>query len=89
MLVGRGLRTFLVVSLMMAGPPALGCPVCDREGGRQVRAGLFNRDFASNLLACAAPFPIFLGIVALIHGGPGRRPTPDSPYLEGASDVRA
>jgi hypothetical protein len=72
-------RMFLAGALMMAGSPALGCPLCDREGGREVRAGLFGRDFAANLLACVAPFPFFLAIAALIHGSPARRPTHESP----------
>jgi hypothetical protein len=55
-------------------PSANACPVCRSATGRQVRAGLFNEDFGFNLLASLLPFPIFLGIVAAIHGVPGRGP---------------
>ncbi len=53
-------------------PAASACPVCHSETGKEVRAGLFNEDFTSNLVASIIPFPIFLGIVAAIHGFPAR-----------------
>ena len=53
---------------------ALGCPVCDTGTGQDVRDGLFDENFARNVFAVALPFPILLGVVAMIHfGWPARR----------------
>src|SRR5947209_3624417 len=60
----------LGVALLLPIPPAGACPVCDRETGRRVRAGLFDEDFAPNLLATLLPFGVFLGIAAALHFGP-------------------
>ncbi|MEW4568468.1 hypothetical protein AB1L88_11425 [Tautonia sp. JC769] len=45
------------------------CPVCNEPLGQQVRAGIFDETFGSNLVATLFPFAIFLGVVAAIHGG--------------------
>jgi hypothetical protein len=51
---------------------AIGCPVCDTATGDQVRAGILDENFGRTLLAVVLPFPILLGVVALIHfGGSG------------------
>lgn len=55
--------------LLIVAPEALGCPFCESEIGKQVEAGIFNDDFARNVLATLLPFPILLGIVTLIHFG--------------------
>lgn len=71
---GRGLVTF--GAILLGAAPALTCPLCESEAGQQVRAGIFNEDFGYNLLLTASPFPVLLGIVALIHfGWPGPRAT--------------
>lgn len=64
------LRTVLLVGSSLA-PWAVAdaCPVCQTENGRQVRAGIFNEDFGSNLLATLLPFPVVLGIAAALHFG--------------------
>lgn len=67
----------LFVALAFSAPAAHACPVCHSETGKEVRAGLFNEDFAFNVLASVLPFPIFLGIVAAIHGLPARGVRPD------------
>ena len=52
----------------------LGCPVCDTGTGDQVRAGILDENFGRTLLAVLLPFPILLGVVAVIHvGGSGRQ----------------
>ena len=57
----------------LAASAALACPVCDTDTGQQVRAGIFDEDFARNLLLTLLPFPVLLTIVAAIHFGlPGR-----------------
>ena len=61
-----------VVAPALFAPAAGACPVCHSETGKQVRAGLFDENFASNLFGSLLPFPIFLGIVAAIHGFPAR-----------------
>jgi hypothetical protein len=43
------------------------CAVCDSELGQQVRAGVFNVDFAPTTMAVLAPFPLFLLAVALVR----------------------
>lgn len=44
-----------------------GCPVCHTATGEQVRAGIFNSNFLSIAFATFLPFPLLLGIVALIY----------------------
>lgn len=62
--------------LALAPMPALAsCPVCDRDTGVQVRAGIFNEDFGFNLAMTALPFALFLAIIAAIHFGVPRRRT--------------
>lgn len=48
---------------------ALACPFCHTETGEQVRAGIFDQDFGKNLVMTLLPFPIFAGIVLLLHSG--------------------
>jgi hypothetical protein len=55
---------------------ASACPVCGTDTGEQVQAGILDGNFKSTLFAVLLPFPILLGIVALIHFGwplPARR----------------
>jgi hypothetical protein len=65
------------------------CPVCDTGTGEQVRAGILNGNFAATAATVLLPFPILLGVVALIHfGWPVRRrasevaPSSDDPTDE-------
>lgn len=63
-----------VILAMALGTTALACPVCDTGTGREVRDGLFDESFVRNVFAVVLPFPILLGVVAMIHfGWPGRR----------------
>jgi len=69
------MRTHLRVATALAlltlpGSPAVSCPVCRGETGRQVRAGLFDRDFGYHVLGAVLPFGVFLGIAAAIRFGP-------------------
>lgn len=43
------------------------CAVCDSELGRQVRAGVFNSEFAPTTLAVLAPFPLFVLAALLVR----------------------
>ncbi len=52
--------------------PALGCPVCDGETGRLVRAGILDAQLVPNLLATGAPFVVFALLAAALHFGPWR-----------------
>jgi hypothetical protein len=45
------------------------CVLCHSPVAEQVRAGTFNSSFGLRLSVIAAPFPIFLAIVALIYFG--------------------
>jgi hypothetical protein len=45
------------------------CPLCKTETGKEVRAGIVDEHFGRTLAAVAAPFPILLGVVAMIHFG--------------------
>ncbi len=57
------------------------CTLCDSRNGQQLRAGLFDGHFLSTLLFIAAPVPVFVGAVMILHlampdlsedlGGPG------------------
>ena len=65
------LRVATIVALLaFPGAPAVSCPICKGPTGRQVRAGLFDRGFATNVLGTTLPFGIFLGIAAAIRFGP-------------------
>jgi hypothetical protein len=70
----------ILIAALLASP-ARACPLCDSGTGERVRAGIFGADFGYHLLATLLPFPIFLGIVALIHHGPlrtGRTTRPEA-----------
>lgn len=45
------------------------CPLCDTGTGEQVRAGILDGNFVSTLVTVLLPFPILLGVVAMIHFG--------------------
>jgi hypothetical protein len=68
------------------------CPVCDTGMGQQVRAGIIDENFAATLVAVLLPFPILLGLVAVIHfGWPFHRQESQKPALNEAGrakDVR-
>jgi len=52
-------------------PYATGCPICETQGGREVRAGIFGADFWPTLGALAAPFLILAAGVIWYHRRPG------------------
>ena len=45
------------------------CPVCHTETGVEVRAGIFDEQFAKNVALTLIPFPVLVGVVAVIHFG--------------------
>lgn len=51
---------------------AVACPICHTEIGEQVRAGIFDADFWTNMLFVLAPFPVLLLLAAALHYGFGR-----------------
>jgi hypothetical protein len=53
--------------------PAWACTLCHTDTAKQVRAGIFNVDFAQNLAVSLLPFVLMLAIAALIHQ-PSNRP---------------
>ncbi len=62
--------TALGLVLRLGASPVRACPLCESETGERVRAGIFNADFGPNLVVTLLPFPLFLGIIYLIHSGP-------------------
>ena len=73
----------IAVQLTVAST-ARACPVCDSGTGEQVRAAILNENFAATAATVLLPFPILLGVVALIHfGWPARRRASEVP---GSSD---
>ena len=68
---------------------ATACPYCETETGKQVRAGIFNDQFWSNVTLTLLPLVVLLGIVALIYfdlswlwsktQGDGKSPAPRLP----------
>src|SRR5690349_5265967 len=70
--VARTIRSGAFAMLLLGASPLRACPLCESETGERVRAGLFGADFGSNLAVTLLPFPVLLGIVALIHFGPPR-----------------
>jgi hypothetical protein len=69
----RRFSSALFASIFLAPEAGFACPVCRSEVGEQVRAGILDENFRFHLLASALPFPIFLVIVAALHGTPKRR----------------
>ena len=67
----------------VAASVASACPACDTGTGEQVRAGIFDEDFGRTVVAVLLPFPILLGLVAVIHFG---WPRPRPPGQPGQSD---
>lgn len=67
------LGTLLVTCFLSTS--AFACPLCNTGTGQQVRAGLFDGHFGSNLLLVLLPFPIFIGIALLLYFGPPTRPS--------------
>ncbi len=63
-------RTMTLAAALLWTSSAWACPLCESETGERVRAGIFDADFGTNLAVTLLPFPLFLGIVALIHFGP-------------------
>jgi hypothetical protein len=59
----------LIVALLLPASSAPACPQCPAGVARQVRAGIYDGDFAFNLFATLLPFGVFLGITAAIHSG--------------------
>ena len=54
------MRTLAAWLLLVS--PAVACPFCESETGRQVRQGIFDRHFVDNLLLTLLPFPVLLAI---------------------------
>ena len=66
----KTLRVILpALTLLVPAPPASACPQCRAGIARQVRAGIYDDQFAFNVFATLMPFGIFLGIAAAIHFG--------------------
>ena len=62
----RHIATSALITLMMSQVVSA-CPYCDSDTGRRVAAAIFADDFWRNLLVGAAPFPVLLGIVAMVQ----------------------
>lgn len=73
------LRCSVTAAAVWLWPATLwACPLCESSTGEQVRAGIFSAEFASHLIALLLPFPVLVGIVALIYFGlpPWRKAAP-------------
>ncbi|HWE00008.1 MAG TPA: hypothetical protein VG345_13250 [Bryobacteraceae bacterium] len=76
------MRTRILLYLF-AGAAAYGCPFCHSTTGEQVRAGIFNANFAPNLIALLAPFPVFAAVVAWMYFAPPGRGSELCPRTSG------
>ena len=56
--------------LLLAASAAWGCPLCESETGRQVRAGIFDESFGTNVVLTLLPIPVLAAVVALIYYAP-------------------
>ncbi len=61
----------IALGMILPGTSAAACPYCKTAG--EVRQGIFNPSFASNLGVTLAPFGVFLGITAAIQRYPRRK----------------
>lgn len=72
-IIGRRVFAAMVtLSVLSLADPLFACPVCDTDTGKEVRAGIFDKDFSKNIVLTLLPFPIFFAIAALIYRAPGR-----------------
>ena len=60
-------RTCVMIALLSVQRAAFACVVCDSKTGHQLRRGILDGHFLTNLTALAAPFPVFLAIAALLY----------------------
>ncbi len=67
----RRLGIVIALGTVLPGASATACPYCKTAG--EVRDGIFNEAFASNLGVTLAPFGVFLGITAAIYRYPRRK----------------
>jgi hypothetical protein len=60
--------------VLLGASAASACPFCNGgpAGVNQVKAGIFNDEFWLRATIVLAPFPILLGLVALIYFWPQR-----------------
>ena len=65
----RRIATCALALSTFAAAECAACPVCHTETGKEVRAGIFDDDFGKNVALTLAPFPLLIGVVALIHFG--------------------
>lgn len=56
-----------ILLMLLLSPLAQSCPLCDSDTARQVRAGLFDSRFVSNVGVTVLPFIVFAAIVALTY----------------------
>ncbi len=69
----------IFLCLVIWGVVVEACPICHTETGQQVRAGIFDESFSSNLLLILAPFLVLAVILLAMHFGTRlRRPWPHS-----------
>ncbi|MDQ3621418.1 MAG: hypothetical protein M3463_02885 [Verrucomicrobiota bacterium] len=68
-ILSRGTRSMALLAAAAVPLAASACPLCDTPTGEQVRAGIFNQDFAMTLLAVLSPFPVLLLVLAAMHFG--------------------
>lgn len=82
----RGIATLLWA---LSTTPAYACPICATDTGQQVREGIFNGSFGTNLVLTLLPFPILIGIILAIYfrfpGMPRSAPRRMGNQAEGAS----
>jgi len=70
------MKRLLLFGLLLTATasPAIACPVCHTSTGVQVRRGIFNDDFAKNVLQTVAPFPVFALAIAGVRRALGNEP---------------
>lgn len=91
----RLLRSTGVLLAAFASRAAHACTVCDSPNGHQLRATLFNGHFLHTLLLVAAPMPVLLGAVLLLHVllpeflAPGAETSPAEPLHAWYEDTLA
>jgi hypothetical protein len=63
----RPTRFFFTIAAALCSWTAHACTVCDSRNGQQLRAGLFDGHFMHTLLLIAAPAPVLVATVLLLH----------------------
>lgn len=63
-----------VAAILLTAVETAACPLCSTATGATVRQGIFNAEFVVTASTVLLPFPVILGVVAVLRYGWNPRP---------------